>query len=856
MKKFISMVLVFALLISISTTSLAETPKGDHQPYLHGYNVRQILSWSPDTDPFAKYFRSRIPLAQRIPSFSATQANPSLSAEAQVMNCSADYDKSFFKGYRYNDSFCRNLLNFWQYTDLYSSWHGVPVYGSPTGYYKAEFGVINLPNPAYTDAAHRNGVLSMGCWFWPRRGQDFSKWIQQKPDGSFPVADKMIEMAQYFGFDGYFINQEGSVRREYGTKLMEMIKYMRAKAPNFHLQWYDCFNVYGQISYVNGFNSENSPWVIDNGTPVNNSMFMNYAWNDSRLINANNHAKSLGLNPLEVLFAGTENDKYQFNPPYDQAKIFPNGEAPRCGWGLFGTDFVWNKHEDKFNVNRQDEVFQRERIYWSGPNENPTNTGRNSQYPKWDGVAHYIPARSVIGSYPFITRFNTGHGLRFFIDGKQASDKEWNDAGIQDILPSWQWWTVSNGNALKPSVDYSTAYNGGSSLKIQGQLNENNTTDLKLFKTKLLVTNNTELSITYKGIINGASNMKVGLVFEDSPNVVQYIEVGTTTDQWNTKTLDLSQYNNRTIATILLRFKSSEDMAYEMNIGEIALTNEATHVPSVPTGFKIDESYMVNNQAEVFLSWDFDSSNIWYYDIYRINSDNTKEYIGRTYDEVYYVKSLAKKSSDTSSTLKLVAVSFDGSTSDGIETTFNWDNQVIKEEIKVDLSSYFNKDGFSYDRNRRDGNFDLVGYCYSADNIDSIINYDDTEYELGSFADRENNVVYCNSQNIDLQDGKYSSIKLLGASTHGHKTGFIRINYSDNTFTDVEVTINDWCNDNNNPKIAKQMSHRHSANSDNNIRTYIFAHCLTPDTSKTVTSIILPNLRGMNIMAITLEKDQ
>lgn len=32
--------------------------------------------------------------------------------------------------------------------------------------------------------------------------------IVKDENGNFPVADKLIEMAGYFGFDGYFVNQE------------------------------------------------------------------------------------------------------------------------------------------------------------------------------------------------------------------------------------------------------------------------------------------------------------------------------------------------------------------------------------------------------------------------------------------------------------------------------------------------------------------------------------------------------------------------------------------------------------------------------------------------------------------------
>lgn len=32
--------------------------------------------------------------------------------------------------------------------------------------------------------------------------------IYKDEDGSFPVADKLVEIANYYGFDGYFLNAE------------------------------------------------------------------------------------------------------------------------------------------------------------------------------------------------------------------------------------------------------------------------------------------------------------------------------------------------------------------------------------------------------------------------------------------------------------------------------------------------------------------------------------------------------------------------------------------------------------------------------------------------------------------------
>src|SRR5262245_56590604 len=73
-----------------STTDPAGLTVTPHQPVMHGYLSRDLSAWSSAGDPYAKYFRSRVPLAQRIPAFSATQAKPSLAYGPQVLDLSDD----------------------------------------------------------------------------------------------------------------------------------------------------------------------------------------------------------------------------------------------------------------------------------------------------------------------------------------------------------------------------------------------------------------------------------------------------------------------------------------------------------------------------------------------------------------------------------------------------------------------------------------------------------------------------------------------------------------------------------------------------------------------------------------------
>lgn len=134
--------------------------------------------------------RAQVPLQNRNAAFTATQANPNPAPLAQYLTLTGDYGNSFFNSDAYTNEFSTHVFNFWQYVDQYASWHGMPSVGTPEELNDVkdersatdgnawkrrnfEFGLVNLPNPACTNAAHKNGVLSLGCMFQPRAYQNF-----------------------------------------------------------------------------------------------------------------------------------------------------------------------------------------------------------------------------------------------------------------------------------------------------------------------------------------------------------------------------------------------------------------------------------------------------------------------------------------------------------------------------------------------------------------------------------------------------------------------------------------------------------------------------------------------------------
>ena len=726
---------------------LGESARGENQPYQHGYRAEDLLDWSPETDPWGDMLRAEVPLQDRNAALAATQANPELSPETQWFTLAGDYGNAFFDSYPYTNEFSQYLFNFWQYTDYYGSWHGMPTEEVPYEMYqdergvtdawknrKFEFGLINMPNPGYTNAAHKNGVLSIGCIFLPRTGLKHTKLLTQDEDGSFPYAEKLIEMCEYYGFDGFFINQEEAIPSTDIPLYKAFMKQMRDAG--LYIQWYDSVvDPSGRVSYQNEFNSSNSPFVSDGETQYSDSIFLNYWWNESRLTNSAAHAESLGLDPLEVVFAGIEAGGDRWGQQYDlRLNIGENGQ-PMNSIASLGSEFVHdgldedldNGANDNIAMRREKDEFQwmtfeRERRWWSGPFQDPSQasyTADRSTYPQneaigvgtrenqdFDGVAAYVTERSVINGDTFVTNFNTGHGLEYAINGEISNEDEWSNINIQDILPTWQWWFETDGTKLNADFDYGDeykrnydngkedvlgkegsfdfdlvgAYNGGSSLVVYGKVDAENF--MHLYKTDLDVTDATKVDVTFKKTSEDNVGMKLGVIFEDSTNEVVKLDIANsaeTSDGWVTSTVDLSDFAGKKVAAFGLVF-DGEAEDYQVNIGRIAYTSGESQKPATPTGFTVDKAYDTN---EMVVSWDMASyDDVKQYNLYAV-TDGKEIYLGGTYDQVYYIKDIEQAIADAAgvSVTDVTVTPSETSAEAGSTVTFDATVNGLTEEI-------------------------------------------------------------------------------------------------------------------------------------------------------------------------------
>ena len=177
-------------------------------------------------------------------------------------------------------------------------------------------------------------------WLWPiwdlgfpwGRGDGYveqvRQFVQKAPDGSFPVADKLIEVMDYYGFDGYFFNQESyDCTAAEGALIDEMMRYMHKMRPDMLISWYDSMVPAGGVSYQNAVNDANKQFMTDSedGTRAIDEFLMNYNWYENQVDTTISTMQSIGRSEFDA-FAGLDVQQNCMNTPFrDHLLVDANG---------------------------------------------------------------------------------------------------------------------------------------------------------------------------------------------------------------------------------------------------------------------------------------------------------------------------------------------------------------------------------------------------------------------------------------------------------------------------------------------------------------------------------------------------
>ena len=635
----------------------------DLVPYSSSYTMEEFFAWQQGADYNDPFCIANVPLAPRF-----TNTDTSCDAAAgQYPGLMACFD---YPGggspQQVQGTTDFNIYNFyfWQYLDVFIYFNG-----------DEQQGQIIRPPVFWVNAGHRNGVPVLGNLFF--QGQDTSKLQQlvalDKTTGRYPGGDLLIAIAAYYGFDGWFLNPEvDGGTPALAQNISDFLIYIEQKKfPGFQMVYYDSMISDGSLGYQGQLDKYNQMFFqTASGQRASDMFFADYRWADGIGSPQTSSANALAYKrcPFEVYSAiDLQGQEYQVNSLLQQIK--PDNQNPYTSIGFYGTPFTYYSGAPY----TQPVYAAREIEFWLGP------TGNSNAPPvpsDWKGVAYYISPRSVIASYPFVTRFNTGQGQEFYVNGAQAQGASgpfgsWNNISQEDILPTFQYWQQNV--ALTVSFSYDMAFDGGSSLLFQGSVNGSLQNQYQLFSTQLLVSSGVSIGLKFN-VPNGAGPfLSIALVFADSAPVYYAIE-GPISSGWNTAEFDLSALSGKTIIEIGLLIappQGTPSTAYQLYVGEFYVLNAPVSTPATPVP-TITQSIINGQTACVNVSWPAPTQPIWYWNLFDLTSPSQPVFLGRSFAQVFNVANLAYPASGSASTLGVQGVALDGGTSDYGNVAFDW----------------------------------------------------------------------------------------------------------------------------------------------------------------------------------------
>lgn len=682
------------------------------QPESSYWFPAQLLEWNADADEDFIYNVSSVPLAKRVDIANLEPVNSTQNKDTKVMAISIMNSSTSGNAPHGLNKVDANAFSYWQYVDVLVYWGG-----------SSGEGIIVPPSPDVVDAGHKNGVPVLGTVFMPQTAHGGKmEWLEElltkNEDGSYPVADKLIEVAQLYGFDGWFMNQETEgtdeepLTADHAARMQEFIQYYKKQAPELQLVYYDSMTADGEMDWQNALTEKNVSFLKDEaGNAVADEMFLNFWWTMEELsedqlasLSAERkeyYEKSLaaleetpllktseafaneeGIDPYS-LYAGIDVQADGYNTDINWKWLEKEAGGTRTSIGIYCPSWAYQSSGGIIQ-----DFWKKENTMWVNTKGDPSADIEYSDDRQWRGISNYVVERTAVTGLPFITNFSTGNGYSFFKNGEQISLLDWNNRSISDVLPTYRYIIESEeGNNLSADFDVADAYYGGTSMILRGSMAAGRQSEIRLYSSELSVAEPFTFTTTAKA--KGTSVVMDAVLTTDDGSKIVLKGDKPVGDTWTTVTYDTGELVGKTIRTISYRMSASEDVSgLQLRFGNITMTDNAepgvSAVSNVEVlGKEFDEDGMY---AGVRLAWESDVPAA-YYEVYRINQDQTKSLLGVSNNTSFYINTLPRTDETNNSTFEVVPVNQMLAEGTSAQVNMEWpDNSIPKAGFTADAT--------------------------------------------------------------------------------------------------------------------------------------------------------------------------
>ncbi len=648
-----------------------------------------LLEWKAEEDEDLRFNVSSVPLAKRADLAELETVNSTQNKDTKVMAVSIMNGSTSGNSPHGLNKMNANTFSYWQYVDLLVYWGG-----------SSGEGLIVAPSADVVDAGHRNGVKVIGTIFMPQAAHGGKmQWLEdlltRKEDGSYPVADKLIEVADVYGFDGWFMNQETEgtdeepLTADHAARMQEFLSYYKEKAPELELIYYDSMTVDGKMDWQNALTEKNAAYLMnEDGEAVADEMFLNFWWTTEKLAGEEllkasaGLAKEKGIDPYD-LYAGVDIQSNGYDTPI-RWDLFENPEGGTyTSLGLYCPSWAY------FSAGTVQDFWKQENKLWVNSKGDPSyEADVSGDDTQWRGVSTYVVERTAVTELPFVTNFCMGNGYGFYKNGQLISMLDWNNRSVSDILPTYRY-IIENGegNTLAADLDVGDAYYGGNSLILRGDVKKDTESVIKLYSADLDAQE--QMIFTTAAKVRGPEvALDAVLALDDGSEVILEGDkkVG---EEWTVVSYDAASLAGKTIKTISYRIKAGEDAnGLQLRLGNITMARpESFGSASVSNVQVLDSEFDEDGMyAGVRLAWESDADSE-YYEIYRMNQDGTKSFLGVSNTDSFYINTLPRTDETNKSEFEVVPVNGLLEEGSGSTVVMDWpDNSIPKAAFTADVT--------------------------------------------------------------------------------------------------------------------------------------------------------------------------
>ncbi|KAG7221978.1 hypothetical protein INR49_028261, partial [Caranx melampygus] len=411
----------------------------------------ELLSWKrSEANPFNV---AAVPLAPREPALASSPCRTLVSHDMM----GGYLDDRFIQG---TSAEAPYAFYHWQYIDIFNYF---------------THNLLTIPPAVWTNAAHKHGVVMIGTFIteWTD-GATMCEAFLKDEESYRAVADKLVQISHYYGFDGWLVNVENVLSETAVKNTPLFLRYlsdqMHERVPSSLVLWYDSVTENGQLNWQNELNQNNRVFF-----DACDGFFTNYNWTEQNLEWMKDYSGIQGR--MADVYVGVD--------------VFARGKVVggmletnkalevirRHGFStaIFAPGWVYETHEDKTEFRKNQDMF-------------------------WALLSDYLYIHRLASPLPFISSFCQGFGKAVYRRGKQEIRRSWFNLSAQEIQPLYYHTELGDHGWLKSRGCPEDAWNGCCSLLLEGLIPASHTSPIcvKVFSLHVTLPSKTLVSFICK----------------------------------------------------------------------------------------------------------------------------------------------------------------------------------------------------------------------------------------------------------------------------------------------------------------------------------------------------------------------